>query len=226
MPVAYLVPGSASNGDFVARAFADLLDGYETCVVSHPSGDALRIADRLAQTSQARPADLAIGVSIGAHAVAWWASRTGAEVPCVLAMPAWTGPPGPIAAATGAAADQVASHGAAAELRRLQQEFGGDWVVAELVRAWSVLSDDALIATLRGTAASSAPSLDDLAEVAAPSVVLALDDDPLHPASVAAAWADALPQAALVQVGRDEPADDIRVFGRRVLAAWPPAPGR
>lgn len=229
MPLAYLVPGSASGGDFVARAFADVIAGYDHCVVTDPSGDALVIADRVAGLARDRPPDLAIGVSVGAHAVAWWASRHGVTVPCVLAMPAWTGEPGPVAGATAAAANQVARLGVAGELHRLRTEFGEDWVVAELQRAWSGRSTDALVATLQGTAASVAPGVADLAAIQAPAVVVALDDDPLHPASVAAEWAAHLRRATLVHVGRDEPADDIRVFGRRVSAvgflapAQPPA---
>jgi pimeloyl-ACP methyl ester carboxylesterase len=228
MTTALLVPGSASTGDFVARAFAPLLtDVTDLITVADRTGRAAAISgalERAAADVRSRGEQLAavIGVSIGAHAAALWAS--GHPKPTdpgllVLAMPAWTGPPGPTAAFTMAAVERIASRGIAAELADLQRDFGGDWVVTELVAAWSSADESDLLASLSGTATSPAPTLAELAAIRAPTVVLALADDPMHPVEVARTWSTAIPGAALAQVGRFEPARDVGVFGRRTLAA-------
>lgn len=228
MTTALLVPGSASTGDFVARAFAPLLAEVDTLTtVQDTSGEAAAIAAALARVQavlrhQGEPIAAVIGVSIGAHAAALWASA-GPQPPhpglLVLAMPAWTGPPGPTAAMTKAAADRIADRGVQAELADLQRDFGDDWVVAELYEAWSTLPEALLLTSLRGTSTSPAPTADQLAAIDLPTVVVALDDDPMHPETVARSWSQAIPGAALVQVGRHEPADGVGVFGHRVLAA-------
>lgn len=231
MAIALLAPGSASTGEFLARAFADLLTGLEPVVITDASGDARRIAARIATVDAHAQAtgdriEVVIGMSVGAHAAAWWASRQHHRADpaalVVLALPAWTGPPGAVAAGTAAAVDALAEHGVAAELDRLRAQYPDDWVVAELARAWTAMPVADLVASLTGTAASAAPDLADLARIDLPTVVVALRDDPMHPIEVARQWAATIPGATLVSLGRPDPGSDVATFGRAVLAGLSP----
>jgi pimeloyl-ACP methyl ester carboxylesterase len=165
------------------------------------------------------------GISVGAHAVAAWAARGSPRWPLryrpelVLAMPAWTGPPDEVAALTAASADEIEREGTAGMLARLTAEAGDDWVVDELVRSWTDADPASLARSLRAAAASRAPTLDELARIRARVAVVALADDPLHPLSVAEAWADAIPGARLVVVPRDAPSSERAALGLAARAA-------
>lgn len=232
MARALLLPGSAASPDFLRRAFAPVIGDRSITVVADDSGDAGRIADRLAREVAHDPAPdaLVIGVSVGAHAAARWAASASAATPAaatadapgarlVLAMPAWTGPPGDVAAATAYAAARLESVGVPAELDRLHREFGEDWVVDELDRAWRGRDAAQLCRALRGTAASAGPTVEQLRAIRLPTVVLALRDDPAHPLAVAEQWAGLVPHSRWTTVGRDEPQTDRTLFGQRAGAA-------
>lgn len=177
------------------------------------------VVARLADHAAHAHVVLAAGVSLGAHAVALWAARGGRADSLVLAMPAWTGPAGPVAGLTAATAAEVRARGSAAVLAGLRAAAAGDWVVDELARGWAEYDDDALAAALEAAAASPGPTLDELGGVDVPAAVVALADDPLHPAEVAAAWAAALPHAALTVVARGAPGPDRGALGRAARAA-------
>lgn len=236
-----LLPGSGSTGDFLARAFAPVIGDSDTVVITHKSGDARKIAGELTKAwdsadARTAPITCVIGVSIGAHAAAWWACGRSDHTPAnqasdvgpasvadtelVLAMPAWSGPPESIAGVTALAADRLAEVGVAAELAALHAEFPHDWVVTELDSAWRTRNLEQLVTSLRGTAASYSPTPADLARISQPTCVVALADDPLHPMAVAREWATAIPGATLATVARDTPAVDRAVFGQAVLTAW------
>ncbi len=172
-PLAVLLPGTASTGDFVRRAFGAPLAAFGIGLISDDPPRAGTVAERLAGLDEAvaryRPV-LVGGVSIGAHlAVRWAAARTGGHRPdgLLLAMPAWTGPPEAIAAASGAAAGEVERAGVSATLRRIRA--GADdwpdagWVVDELAAAWPRYTATELAGTLRATAGSPGPSRGELA---------------------------------------------------------------
>lgn len=227
MAIALLVPGSASTGDFLQRAFAPVLTGLTAVVITDVSGDAARLADHIelaVEEHNGDPVALMVGMSVGAHAVGWWASRqrqgstagAATRAQLVLAMPAWTGAPGSVATATADAVQRLARAGVPSELARLTSMFPDDWVVAELVRAWTAIPFADLLTSLAGTAASRAPDVGDLARIHHSTVVLTLTEDPLHPAAVGKQWAATIPGALLATVGRAEPAEAVEVFGRRV----------
>jgi pimeloyl-ACP methyl ester carboxylesterase len=159
---------------------------------------------------------LVAGLSLGAHAAARWAAGTGARVPLLLAMPAWTGVPGEVAALTSAAADDLAARGVAAVLAALAADpvTSHDWVLDELARGWATYDEVGLVDALRAAASSAGPSLEDLSRIQAPAAVVALDDDPLHPRGVAEQWASAIDGARLTVVGRHQPLTDRGVLGR------------
>jgi hypothetical protein len=155
------------------------------------------------------------GISLGAHAAVLWAAATGATTELALVMPAWSGPPGEVAAATVHAADEVEQRGARAVLDRLRADptTAHDWVLDELERGWTTYDDEQLVAALRAAGASRGPTTDELRCVLAPAAVVALADDPLHPEAVARTWAAALPRAALVVVERSAPATNRGALG-------------
>lgn len=148
------------------------------------------------------------GISYGAHQVARWAAA--GPPPHVahlaLVMPAWTGPPGPAAAATAAQADEFARVGVDAALRRITREHPG-WVADALAASWPLHDRDGIVAALQAVASSTAPTERELAAIAVPTTVVALADDPLHPAAVARAWAALIPRSRLVVVAASSLAD-------------------
>ena len=60
------------------------------------------------------------------------------------------------------------------------------------------VSEELLPALLRGAAASDLPAPRELAEIDAPTLVLAWSDDPTHPESTATILAETLPDTRLV----------------------------
>ena len=134
----------------------------------------------------------------------------------VLALPAWTGAPGAVAAATAASADLVERLGTAAALAAAGTAVG--WVAAELAAAWPAYGDG-LAASLRAAAAAPGPTLAELAALPVPAGLVAFADDPLHPAAVAQEWAAAIPRAAVRELPLVAPAADRSVLAATALAA-------
>jgi hypothetical protein len=251
-PVAVVLPGSASTAQFVATAFAEPLAaaGYALVTADPPRGPDV-VARQFAALDHAvrrwRPV-LVGGVELGAHLVARWsagasASRwvaRGATGPwaegssrtpafaagLLLVMPAWTGSPETVAAASGVSADEVEAVGVAAVIARLRglPEAGPDstsaWVTDELATAWSDYGDEELAATLRATASAAAPTTDELGGIDLPCGVVALTDDALHPVAVAEEWTKALPRAALCSTTLAAVGADRETLGRAAVLAW------
>jgi pimeloyl-ACP methyl ester carboxylesterase len=220
---AVILPGSGSTADFVTRAFGPPLAaaGYAVVAVDPPAGpdpvtDALRALDAAARRH--RP-DLVGGVSLGAHlAVRWAATADPPPRGLLLALPAWTGEPAAVAAASGYAADRVDALGVAGALAEARR--GGEpWVAAELAAAWPV-HGDRLAETLRATGRSRGPTAAELAGVGAPVGIAAFTDDPLHPLAVAREWARLLPRAGLRTLALADAAADRAVIGAAALSAW------
>ena len=134
----------------------------------------------------------------------------------VLALPAWTGAPGAVAAATAASADLVERLGTAAALAAAGTAVG--WVAAELAAAWPAYGDG-LAASLRAAAAAPGPTLAELAALPVPAGLVTFADDPLHPAAVAHEWAAAMPGAAVRELPLVAPAADRSVLATTALAA-------
>lgn len=222
---AILLPGAGSSADFVRRAFAGVVGNREVRVLTQPAGDSLGLAEMIDATVAELSAggwstEVVAGVSLGAHAAATWAARSQTrDVDLLLVMPAWTGSPGVIAAATAAAAQRLEDAGVAAELARIRRESPEDWVVAELMRAWPRWSEVELVAALRATAESPAPTDADLARILARTGIVGLRSDPLHPHQTAAHWSAAIPLSGLAILDRTAPAGDVAILGRAAAAA-------
>jgi len=134
----------------------------------------------------------------------------------VLALPAWTGAPGAVAAATAASADLVERLGTAAALAAAGTAVG--WVAAELATAWPAYGDG-LAASLRAAAAAPGPTLAELAALPVPAGLVTFAGDPLHPAAVAHEWAAAMPRATVRELPLVAPAADRSVLATTALAA-------
>lgn len=225
-PVAVLLPGSASTGDFIGRAFASpLAEAGFALVTTDPAAGPDVVADQRDALDEAVALfapRLVGGVSLGAHLVARWA--TAAVRPgltgLLLVMPAWTGAPDAVAAASAATAADLDRDGIAATLIRLAAEAGPSWVLDELATAWPRYTDRGLAAALRATAASAAPSVTELAGLTLPCGVVELTDDPMHPAAVARRWAAALGRGALARTDLAAVGADRAALGRAAVRAW------
>lgn len=142
-----------------------------------------------------------VGVSLGALALARWAAGWSGRPAgsLVLALPAWTGDPGPVARATQASARLVASSGRADALARMRDPASG--VPAGLVdlvaRGWAAYPEAGLVAALERAAGQSGPTTDELERIAWPTLVIGIRDDALHPLSVAREWRQRIPRATL-----------------------------
>lgn len=224
---AVIIAGAGSTEDFIERAFP-LVQGAVDEV--HPLGPhggdlgAIHAALR-AEVTRAHADGYRVivgGVSFGAHASARYAANAGQrERPdaLVCVMPAWTGEPDATAIATTATADLLRERGIPAVLDDLEDQFPGDWVVAELRSAWSTRTADSLISELRAVADCPSPSLRELAGIKLPTTVLGLTDDPLHPIGAARSWAWSIPGASLVTMSRSELSRDPSLLGRSAFRA-------
>jgi pimeloyl-ACP methyl ester carboxylesterase len=224
---AVILPGSASTGEFAARALGPALAALGLATVS---ADPAALGDPDAQLgaldAAVREWDpvLVGGVSLGAHLAARWAAgrSPGRVAGLLLVMPAWTGEPGPVAAASAAAAGEVERAGIGPVLARIAAGAAPEsaWVAAELASAWPRYSPGALVSALRATAASRGPSPTELAAIRVPCGIVALRDDPLHPAAVAREWAATIRVAALTETGLAAAGADRATLGRAAVHAW------
>ena len=214
-PVALVVHGTGSNPDFVRRTFSQAthdrgyslasyrLRGHGPAASPPPYDFALHLNDLDSIIADLSP-QLLGGISLGAHLSASWAIRaandTGSVQALLLALPAWTGAPDTVAAANAHQADELAEIGTAAALERLDDALAGSslhWVWEEMQSTWPEHDEAYFKAILRATAASHAPTLQQLSTLTVPVGIASSIDDPLHPLSVGEAWAAAIPRAAL-----------------------------
>jgi pimeloyl-ACP methyl ester carboxylesterase len=223
---AVLLPGSGSSADFVRRSFGPALPGWEL-ITPEPVPGASVVASAGADLDAAvrrYGARLAGGVSLGAHIAARWAAgNAGAGRATVagllVALPAWVGAPGPVAAASAAAAAEVERLGPRAAAAQAATAGAPAWVAAELAAAWPRYGAE-LAATLRATAAAPGPTRDELRAIDVPVGLVAFRDDPMHPADAAEEWAALIPRCAVEWLRLDDPAADRSVLGRAAVRAW------
>ena len=212
-------PGSTA--DFVTRAVGGPLsgEGWTVTAVDDRSGAVEQVQAAVAASVRRTGARLAGGVSLGAHAVARWAASAAGAASGIegllLVLPAWTGPPGPVAALSSLAAGEVDRLGPDAVVRSVDD---GSWVGTELAAAWPTYGSG-LAAALRATARSPGPTLDELARIEVPVGLVGFVGDPFHPVEVAREWCEVLPRAVLVELEKDAPGTDRSVLGRAALAA-------
>lgn len=206
-------PGVAETAFDGADATSFWLAGHGPAAAASDDGATDR--SELAAIVRAVRPDVVAGISYGAHQVARWAAAglPGYVRGLALVLPAWTGAPDGIAAATAAQADAFAAVGVGAELARIVAAYPG-WVSDALAASWPAHDRQRIVAALRAVATSRGSTEAELAGLKVPTSVVALAGDPLHPASVARRWVDVIPDATLTVVAANGLAD----LGRAALA--------
>lgn len=224
-PVALLAHGAGSTAEFVLRTFGPTLGALSWRVASWDAvpaagGSADRSPADLGRFVADLGAGLVGGVSRGAHLAARWAAASPGRhdgVRLLLALPAWTGAPGPVGAAATTAADELERDGLPAVLARLRRT-AHPWAAFEVERAWSTYDEQALVGALRTAAVAQGPSLDELATIDRPCGIIGLAGDPLHPLEVAERWSGTIAEARLEVVAlRRDAAPDLAGAARRLL---------
>ena len=210
--IALALHGAGSDGAFAGRCFrADDLAVDSVVTVEHRdrgTHSLLTAITRQIEAARSRGEAVALlaGVSLGAHAAAIWAARArdlaGLEG-LLLVMPAWTGRPAHVAAATEAAAREVTELGSAAIIERLRAESPHDWVVGAMAESWPRYGDRLLAASLLSASGCAGPTAAELVAIPLPCAIVALDDDPLHPRAVAVRWHELIARSALGVLPRD-----------------------
>ncbi len=221
---AVLLPGTGSDEVFVATVFAGPLASVGIAVEAPRPAVGAALAERhfaaLDAAADRHGVIITGGISFGAHLAAEWAAANpGRCGGLLLAMPGWHGPPadapGSLAARLGA--DAVDADGVDHALAAASSGVPA-WLARELDRSWR-RSGAGLAESLRVAARRPAPTLRCLAGITAPTGVAGCVDDAVHPLSVARAWADALPRAALRTLTFAELGADPAALGRAALAA-------
>ncbi|MFI6025147.1 alpha/beta fold hydrolase [Amycolatopsis magusensis] len=224
---AVLLPGTGSDEIFVRSVFAGPLAGAGmTLIAPPPPADGTALVEGYLAAFTAAAAEtggklLVGGVSLGAHLAAEWAVANPERCSgLLLALPAWNGVPdgAPASVAARYSADLVERDGLTAALA-VATDGVAPWLAAELRRAWP-RHGDALAAGLRAAGAHPAPTPDALAQLRIPVGIAACTDDPVHPATVAHAWAAALPQACVRETTLTALGEDRESLGRAAVAAW------
>lgn len=199
-----LVHGAGSSADAARALLGPLLGGLACVALEDRTGDLEAVADGLDRLAR-RSEDVThiVGVSLGAHAVAHWASRSPTDgVRLVMMLPAWTGAPDAAAGLTRLAAADVRARGIVGSLTRIREASDAVDVTALLEIAWSEYADAELVAALETAAVTSAPDADALVRLAAGSIVIGWEGDPLHPAGTARHWGRLIPRARVAVAAR------------------------
>jgi pimeloyl-ACP methyl ester carboxylesterase len=198
-----IVHGAGSTGGAAATLLGA---GADAVLIEDRSGDVDAVIASLEATLAGHPdCSVLVGISLGAHAVARWASTSRRPLPrLVCVLPAWTGPPGPTAGATALAAQQIAADGATAVLDRLTAEGRYPDVVQLLRVAWRDYSDDALSAGLTRASTGRGPTPAELASISVPVAIVGWRGDALHPAAVTHEWAQYLRWPTIALAARPE----------------------
>jgi pimeloyl-ACP methyl ester carboxylesterase len=219
---AVLLPGSGSDADFVARAFAPLTAHCRAVVACDAVPPTVTGGYRNALDGAAAHGPvLACGVSLGTAVAAGWAvDRDPEATVLVLALPPWTGAPSDAVAALAAraTAEQVERHGPAAAIAAMQAS-SPPWLARELTRSWAA-HGDFLAPALREAAGFDAPSTADLARIAADTVVIGARGDLVHPLEMARLWTQAIPGAVGVTVDLADLGPAPSTLGAAAERAW------
>jgi pimeloyl-ACP methyl ester carboxylesterase len=217
-----MLPGTGSDDDYIARAFAGPLRDAGARSAAHPPQPAHLIGGYLAGLDHAaRSGPIAVGgVSIGAAVAAAWALQHPDRTVAVLAaLPAWTGAPGsaPAAAAARHTAHQLRRVGLVAATTQMRTS-SPPWLAEELTRSWRKQWPH-LPDAMEEAAAYIAPSRAQLHRLTAPMAIVAAADDPVHPLDIGLEWAAAAPHTALRTVTLDQMGAEPTVLGSACLAA-------
>jgi hypothetical protein len=198
-----IVHGAGSTGAAAARLVGARADAV---LVEDRSGDIERVIDLLRTTLEERDdCTEVVGVSLGAHALARWASTATPPLPrLICVLPAWTGDPGHTADATAASARSVGDVGITALLERLFAENQYSDVVGLLDSAWAAYTDAELTRCLERASTSRAPTAEELGAIRSHVTVVGWSGDVFHPDRVTREWARNLRRSNVAVAARPE----------------------
>ncbi|KZL30530.1 MULTISPECIES: alpha/beta fold hydrolase [Rhodococcus] len=221
--VAVVLPGTGSDAHFADRAFRAPLEALGVRIVAIEP-DPRRVVDGYLDAMD-RAADthgriIVGGVSIGAAvALQWAADNPDRTVSVLAALPAWTGSAddAPAAASARFTAGQLRSEGLESVIAAMLASSPA-WLGAELERSWRSQWPD-LPAALDEAASYHSLGESALRAVGVPVGIASAVDDPVHPVSVAQAWAASLPRGAVATTTLDMIGRDPAVLGSTCIKA-------
>ena len=223
---AVFLPGTGSDADFISRALGPLAQSLNLPLIAvQPDPDRLVASylEALDQAATEHPRLVVGGVSIGTMVAISWAQGHQDQVAAVVAaLPAWSGEAADSLAAASArhTAGLLRADGLEATIATMRAS-SPPWLADELERSWRALWPG-LPGSMDAAATHVGPTLAELASLTVPVALVAVEDDPLHPLTTAAAWLSALPCAQLETVLMAELGADPAVLsaaGLRALAA-------
>ncbi|WOC14361.1 alpha/beta fold hydrolase [Gordonia sp. MP11Mi] len=225
MTTVIVMPGTGSDADFAARVFGpSVRDAGASLECLEPEPDLIEsYLTRIDAIADRGDRVIVGGVSIGAAIALRWACDPAHSARCdgvLAALPPWTGRPDGSLAALSAqiTADNLARDGLDATVAAMVASSPA-WLGAELARSWRALYPSGLVAQLRAAAMYVGPTLNDVATLPIPLGVAVAPDDPLHPAAVGRAWADAARQSVVAEAPLAEFGPDERLLGDTCWAA-------
>ena len=187
MPIV-LAHGAGSTGR-AARHLLGMDERHDVIALEDRTGDVERMVDAIEQAVRTHPDCVeVIGISLGAHAAARWASGRDLAVRLTFVLPAWTGAPTSAAQATASSASEIGDRGIAETLARLEEQSPGDDIVSLLSMAWSSYSDGQLQTCLEQASRGRAPTMSELRRIQAPVRVVGWYGDMFHPHATALEW--------------------------------------
>ena len=192
------VPGAASTPAFMASAFPFIDEALD-----HRS---LALDQMVTAIIAAQPRIL-VGVSIGAHLCIEAAQEIPTLQGLILVAPAWIDDPDPRHAAM---ATRIAQTGVREHLRALPRT--PTWLHRTTMESWNDFDPDLLLDHLLAVSQRPGPGIPALTRILVPTVVIGFLDDPVHPWTVAQAWAQALSDCRLVGLPLDCLDRDDRVL--------------
>jgi pimeloyl-ACP methyl ester carboxylesterase len=220
-----MLPGTGSDETFVRSVFEVPLAAAGLALLAPRPVPGPSLAESALSTlSDSAGPIVAGGISFGAHLAAEWAvAHPSRCAGLVLALPAWHGAPGAAPASRSARLSAAAVRASGVD-GALSGADMPEWIYAELSRAWRGYGDG-LAESLEVAASRAAPTLAELASLDVPVGIAACADDPIHPASVAAEWARALPRARVCTTRLAVVGVDREALGRAAVLAFLRAAG-
>ena len=219
-PVVVALPGTGSDADYASRAFGST--GLPVVAVDPDENGLVRGYERALDRAAADHTQvIAAGISIGACvAVQWALSHPAACAGVLAALPPWLGSPRTAPAAHSAAwtAALIRTHGLEETIRQMSASSPA-WLSAELDRSWRAAGPH-LVSQLDEAANYVAPTAEVIAGLRVPLSIVAVSDDPVHPAVVAKAWHDAADRSVSTEISMARWGADPALLGRLAIRGW------
>lgn len=219
-PTVVALPGTGSDADFAARAFA----GTNLSVIAVDPGEGGLVRgyrEALDDAAAECGPILVAGISIGACVALQWAIENPTRCAGVLAaLPPWLGDPATAPAAHSALLTLDLLRGRGLEATIDEMAAGSPaWLAAELSRSWRATAGR-LESLLAEAASFCAPTAEAVAALRVPLAITATIDDPVHPVEVALTWRRSAPLATLSEITLADLGADPSILGRTTVSGW------